>query len=134
MAVQLVASVDRQLSVAVSPCRTTLLLAVRSTVGIWPGVGVGVGVGVGNGGVGVGVGVGVGAGGCDTKTVAALVAEPPGPLHASDRVLLDVSGPTCWLPEVALLPLQPPEAVQDVAPVELQVTVVEPPEVTVAGL
>ncbi len=37
------------------------------------------------------------------------------------------------LPLVGFVPLQPPEAVQAVAPVEVQVSVVEPPE-EIAGL
>jgi hypothetical protein len=38
-----------------------------------------------------------------------------------------------WLPEVALAPDQPPEAEQEVALVEDQVSVKDPPLVTVAG-
>ena len=45
-----------------------------------------------------------------------------------------LSAPEDWLPEVALEPDQPPEAVQEVAFVEAQVRVDEPPLVTVGGL
>lgn len=69
-----------------------------------------------------------------TCTVAELVCDPPAPLHASAKVLLADNGPTCCDPDVALPPLQAPEAVQAVAPVDVQVTVAEPPAVTLAGL
>jgi hypothetical protein len=45
-----------------------------------------------------------------------------------------VVGETTWLPDVALLPLQALEAVQDVALVELQDRVEEPPLLMVVGL
>ncbi|MGD0502535.1 MAG: hypothetical protein ABSD02_07320 [Steroidobacteraceae bacterium] len=44
-----------------------------------------------------------------------------------------MSGPVANVPLVAKDPLQPPEAVQDVALVELQVSVEEPPETTLVG-
>ena len=46
---------------------------------------------------------------------------------------LAVSAPVDWLPEVALAPDQPPEAVQEVAFVEDQVSVEDPPLATDAG-
>ena len=46
---------------------------------------------------------------------------------------LAVSAPVDWLPEVALAPDQPPEAVQEVALVEDQVSVEDPPLATDAG-
>ena len=48
--------------------------------------------------------------------------------------MLLVRGPTCALPEVALVPLHPPEAVQLVAFVELQVSVGVPLVATEVGL
>ena len=44
-----------------------------------------------------------------------------------------MSAPVDWLPEVALAPDQPPEAVQEVALVEDQVSVEDPPLATDAG-
>ncbi len=44
-----------------------------------------------------------------------------------------VVGETDWVPEVAFVPVQPPEAVQLVALVELQVRVLEFPEVMLEG-
>ena len=44
-----------------------------------------------------------------------------------------MSAPVDWLPLVALAPLQPPEAVQPVALVELQVRVEDPPLATFIG-
>jgi hypothetical protein len=60
--------------------------------------------------------------------------EPPAPEHVKPKSVLLVSGPTCALPEVALLPLHPPEAVQLVAFVELQVSVGVPLVATEVGL
>lgn len=39
-------------------------------------------------------------------------------------------GPTVWLPEIARLPLQPPEAVQEEVPLDDQVSTTEPPAAT----
>ncbi len=39
-----------------------------------------------------------------------------------------------WVPEIALVPVQDPEAVHEVAPVELQVSVEAEPEDMVVGL
>ena len=44
-----------------------------------------------------------------------------------------MSAPVDWVPEVALAPDQPPEAVQEVALVEDQVSVEDPPLATDAG-
>ena len=49
-------------------------------------------------------------------------------------MLLADSAPVCWLPEVLLPPLHAPEALQLVAPVELQVTVAVLPATTLVGL
>ena len=43
------------------------------------------------------------------------------------------SAPVLWLPLVALVPVQPPVAVQDVALVELHVSMEAPPLATAVG-
>jgi hypothetical protein len=60
-------------------------------------------------------------------------ALPPAPLQLSVKVLVMVSGPRASLPEVALLPVQAPEAVQEVAFAEDQVSAEDPPLVTDVG-
>ena len=52
---------------------------------------------------------------------------PPGPLHVSTKVEFLVRGPVLCVPLGANVPLQAFEAVHDVASVELQVRVAEPP-------
>ena len=52
---------------------------------------------------------------------------PPGPLHVSAKVEFLVRGPVLCVPLGANVPLQAFEAVHDVALVELQVSVAEPP-------
>lgn len=59
---------------------------------------------------------------------------PPGPVQARANKLVFVNAPLDWLPEVALLPVHAPEARQEVAPVEDQVSVEDPPLATDAGL
>ena len=48
--------------------------------------------------------------------------------------MLAVNGPVDWLPPVGLLPLQPPEAVQLVALLEVQLSVEAEPLTTLVGL
>ena len=48
-------------------------------------------------------------------------------------MLLVVSAAVDWLPEVALVPVHPPEAVQEVTLVEDQVSIEVPPLVTDVG-
>ena len=63
-----------------------------------------------------------------TFTVAdagALV--PPAPEQVSEYVVLDVRAPVLAVPLVVLVPLQPPEAVHEVALVELHVKLAAPP-------
>jgi hypothetical protein len=55
---------------------------------------------------------------------------PPGPVHDSVNVEFAVSGPTDSEPLVAREPVQAPDAVHDVAFVELQVNVRLPPACT----
>jgi hypothetical protein len=52
---------------------------------------------------------------------------PPGPVQVKTYVEFFVSGPVLWVPLVASVPPQAFEAVQNVALVELHVTVAEPP-------
>jgi hypothetical protein len=49
-------------------------------------------------------------------------------------VVAAVSAPVDFVPLVASIPVQPPEAVQEVALVEFQVSVEAPPEATAVGL
>jgi len=58
---------------------------------------------------------------------------PPVPVQPRVKVVAVVSALVLWLPAVALVPLQPPEAVQDVAFVDVQVNVLLPPLATVVG-
>jgi hypothetical protein len=108
-AVQAVALVELQVSVDVPPEATVVGLAVK---------------------------VAVGATGAVTETVAAAAALlPPGPLQVSEYDVVAVSAPVPRLPlVVGNVPLQPPEAVQAVALVELQVSVDVPPGATTVGL
>jgi len=70
--------------------------------------------------------VAVGAGTTVTVAVAALLV-PPAPVHVNEYDVVAVTAPVLWLPPVASAPLQPPEAVQEVALVELHVSVDAPP-------
>jgi hypothetical protein len=62
------------------------------------------------------------------------VALPPVPLHVSVKIVFAAKAGVVSLPLVALLPVQPLEAVQAVALVELQVSVDAPPLATLVGL
>jgi hypothetical protein len=79
------------------------------------------------------VGAGGGGGVAVTLTWADALALPPSPLQVSEKVLLVLSAPVDWLPEVALEPDHPPEAVQDDALVEDHVSVDAPPLTTDVG-
>jgi hypothetical protein len=59
---------------------------------------------------------------------------PPGPEQASENVVPVESGPVLCDPRADLTPLQPPDAVQVVAFVELQLRSDEPPAETIVGL
>ena len=85
----------------------------------------------GGGGGGGGSGGGVGA---LTVTVVEALAEPPLPLQVKLKIAVVVRLPVLWEPEIALAPLQAPEAVQDVALVEDQDRLEALPEVTAVGL
>ena len=69
----------------------------------------------------------------ETVTVADCVADPPGPVQVSSYSVLLVSVPVDVVPLVAMLPCQPPEAVQAVAPADFQVSVELSPLATVVG-
>ena len=64
----------------------------------------------------------VGAGTTVTVAVATLLV-PPVPVQVKEYDVVAVRAPVLCVPLVALLPPQPPEAVHDVALVELQVSV-----------
>ena len=57
----------------------------------------------------------------------ATLLVPPAPVQVNEYELGIVSAPVLCVPLVALLPLQPPEAVHEVALVELHVSVEAPP-------
>jgi len=71
-----------------------------------------------------------------TATVVLWLAGvvPLAPLQVRVNVVVALSAPVLALPLVGSLPDHPPEAVQLVAFVENQLSVAEPPLVTVAGL
>jgi hypothetical protein len=105
-AAQAVALVELQVSVDVPPGPTTVGLAVKLAVGAaW------------------------------TVTVAVAAAlVPPGPVQVSEYDVVAVRAPVLWLLLAGSAPLQPPEAAQAVALVELQVKVDVPPGATTVGL
>ncbi len=66
--------------------------------------------------------------------VTELLLLPPAPVHVSVYVIFALSGPTPWEPETGFVPDHPPEAEQEVAFVEDQLSVEVPLAVTVNGL
>jgi hypothetical protein len=72
-------------------------------------------------------------GGSNTETVAAALAFPPCPVQVRLKLLVLARVPVDSLPEVGLVPDQPPEAVQEVALVEDQVSTDDPPLATDVG-
>jgi hypothetical protein len=101
--------VELQLRVAALPVVTLGELALRVTVGA--------------------------AGGVSFVTVTDVVAllMPPAPVQDNIKLAVAVSAAVGLLPFVGTAPLQAPEAVHDVAFVELQLIVEVPPEVMLAG-
>jgi hypothetical protein len=83
---------------------------------------------------GVAVNVTVGNTGAVTVTDALADPEPPVPEHVRVKLALAVSAAEFSLPLVAFAPVQPPEAVQDVALVLDQVSVDVFPDTTLTGL
>jgi len=75
----------------------------------------------------------VGAGVAVTVTVDDALCVPPAPLQERVNVPLLVSAPVDTLPDVGRAPDQAPDAVQDVALVEDQVSVDDPPLATDVG-
>jgi hypothetical protein len=69
-----------------------------------------------------------------TLTVTVRVVVPPGPLHARLKFMLVLRAGLASVPLVARAPLHPPLAVQAVAPLLDQASVVAAPEATVAGV
>src|SRR5690349_1211099 len=67
------------------------------------------------------------------ETVALACALPPDPVQLSVKVREVVRAPVLWLPDVAFVPLQPPDAVHEVALVEDQLSVLLPPLTTDVG-
>lgn len=106
-AVQLVAFVLAQFSVAEPPGTTEVGDADNETVGA--------------------------DGAVVTVTVTPRLADPPAPSHASVNVLVALSGADCSLPEVVFCPAQAPEALQPVAFCEDHVRVDREPLVTELG-
>jgi hypothetical protein len=76
--------------------------------------------------------VAVGSGGAVTVTSAVAAGlVPPAPVQVSEYDVSAVRGPVLRVPLVANAPVQPPDAVHDVAFVEFQVSVVDSPPVSV---
>lgn len=69
-----------------------------------------------------------------TLTVALPWLVPPPPVQVSMKLVSAISGPTSWLPEVGCKPLQPLEAVQEVAFVATHVSVESVPDGTELGV
>lgn len=80
-------------------------------------------------GVAVRLSVGAGVTGV-TVTVAFPVAVPPGPEHASENVTVFARAPVACDPDVALVPVHPPDAVHAVAFVDDHDKVDVPPWAT----
>ena len=81
---------------------------------------------------GFAVSVTVAAGKTETVAVATLLA-PPAPLQVNECMVVFVSGAVLSVPLVDLLPLQPPDAVHEVALVEFHVSTEALPLATVVG-
>ena len=75
----------------------------------------------------------VGAGGAETVTVADCDAEPPAPVQVRVYFVVAVRAGVVCDPAVASAPLQPPEAAQELALVDDQVSAAVAPLLTVAG-
>jgi hypothetical protein len=118
-AMQAVALVELQVSVALPPAVTPAGLAVSKAVGAAGGDG-------GGGGVVPAVTV--------TVVLAAAGVVPLAPEQVNVKVLVAVRAALTTLPPVACAPLHAPDAVHAVALVEDQVSVVVPPVVTLVGL
>ena len=69
-----------------------------------------------------------------TVTVAVWVAEPPAPVQVNSNSVVLERAPVEVVPLVAIVPCQPPEAVQLVAYSALQLRLDAPPAATVVGV
>jgi hypothetical protein len=69
-----------------------------------------------------------------TDTVADCAADPPAPVHVSMYLVVVVSAAVFCEPLMASEPLQPPDAAQEVAPVEDHVNIEVAPPATVLGV
>lgn len=76
---------------------------------------------------GVAVKIAVGVGGGETATFTEVVASPPDPEQVSVKVAAAVNAALASAPDVARLPVQAPDAVQDVAFVLLHLSWSVPP-------
>jgi hypothetical protein len=103
--VQAVALVEDQVNVELLPLATLVGLALKDTLGE----------------------------AAETVTVADCAAEPPAPVQVRVNFVLADRAGVVLEPLIASLPLQPPEAEQDVAWVEDQVKVDVAPLLTVVG-
>jgi len=79
------------------------------------------------------VGTGGGGGVPAMLTGTDALPLPFGPVQVSEKLLLALSGPVDWLPEVALVPDQAPAAEHDVAFVAFHVSVEDAPLATEVG-
>ena len=70
--------------------------------------------------------VAVGNGFTVTSALAGALV-PPGPVHVNEKFALLLNAAVLWLPLTASVPLQAPAAVQEVALVEVQVSIVDWP-------
>jgi hypothetical protein len=104
-AAHVVASVALQVSVAASPATTVVGLALSVTTG----------------------------GGALTVTVTLAEPSPPGPVQASEYFVVVSRTPVENVPDTACAPVQPPVAVQVVAPAALHVSTAPLPLATAAG-
>jgi hypothetical protein len=79
------------------------------------------------------VSVGAGTGGALTLTVTLCVTVPPAPVHESENALLAVNGPVDWDPDNGFCPDHAPDAAHEVALADDQVNVAAPPLATLVG-
>ncbi len=68
-----------------------------------------------------------------TVTEAFLATEPPLPVHVSVYVCAALNAPVLCVPDVALLPLHPPDAVQLIAFVAVHISWAAAPDCTLVG-
>ena len=69
-----------------------------------------------------------------TETVVDWLVEPPVPVQVNVNVVFAVRFPVLCEPEVPLVPVQPPDALHEVAFAAFHVRVELPPDVTELGL